>query len=147
MLRISKLTDYAVVLMAQAARHPVGSVRSAVELAGSSRIPVPTTEKILKILSRGGLLVSHRGNQGGYSLARPAKRISAAEIVSIMEGPIALTECGLPGICSLEDICTARHGWQQINQTVRRALQALTLEELARPRASVAPISLGKRSP
>lgn len=130
MLRISKLTDYAIVLMAEAALHPFGSVRSAADLADSSRIPVPTTEKILKALSRGGLLLSHRGAQGGYSLSRPATRISAAEIVRIMEGPIALTECAVPGMCSIEATCPTRQRWQRINRAVTGALQGLSLEDM-----------------
>ncbi len=137
MLRISKLTDYAIVLMAEAAVYPFGSVRSASDLADSSRIPVPTTEKILKALSRGGLLLAHRGAQGGYSLARPATSISAAEIVRIMEGPIALTECALPGVCSIESSCPTRRRWQQINRAVTGALQGLSLEDMLeeRPRS------------
>ncbi|MEO6419291.1 MAG: SUF system Fe-S cluster assembly regulator [Polyangiaceae bacterium] len=130
MLRISKLTDYAIVLMAEAAMHPFGCVRSASDLAVSSRIPAPTTEKILKALSRGGLLLSHRGTQGGYSLARPAERISAAEILRIMEGPIGLTECAFPGTCAIEKVCPTRQRWQQINRVVTSALQALSLEDM-----------------
>lgn len=147
MLRISKLTDYAIVLMAEAALYPLGSIRSAAELAVSARIPLPTTEKLLKTLVRGGLLVSHRGTQGGYSLARPAKGISAAEIVGIVEGPIAMTECVFPGLCSIEDICPTRQSWQQINRAVTGALQALSLEDMARPRAQLTPLTLVKRSP
>ncbi|HVH88183.1 MAG TPA: Rrf2 family transcriptional regulator, partial [Terriglobales bacterium] len=94
MIRLQKLTDYGLVLMTCVARHHEQSLHTARDLAVESHLPLPTVSKLLKQLLQGGLLVSHRGIKGGYSLARPPQAISIAEIVAALEGPIALTECG-----------------------------------------------------
>jgi FeS assembly SUF system regulator len=107
MLRISKLTDYATVLMASLAREPVGTCLPASQLADQTRLEQPTVAKVLKTLARSGLVQSVRGVNGGYRLNAPAEEISVAAIVRAMEGPIALTECGLePGLCSHESNCS-----------------------------------------
>ena len=110
MIRIAKLTDYAIVLLSHMAREPEGSVCTARGLVADSRLPLPTVGKILKTLSRAGILVSHRGAKGGYTLARSPGEISIAEIVAAVEGPIALTECsaGGPDLCVLEPFCPVR---------------------------------------
>src|SRR5437868_6650848 len=93
MVRLGKLTDYGMLLMSCFARSQPGTLRSARDLAEEARLPLPTVSKLLKELLHSGLLVSHRGFQGGYSLAKDPAEISLAEIVSALEGPIALTEC------------------------------------------------------
>jgi FeS assembly SUF system regulator len=132
MLRISKLTDYGVLLLTHLARdeQPVQSAR---DLAAASGLPLPTVSKVLKTLGRAGLLQSHRGTQGGFSLARPAKRISVAEIIAALEGPIALTDCSgtCRGVCELEAACPVRGHWRKITAVVHDALQALSLFDMA----------------
>lgn len=133
MLRISKLTDYATVLLAVLARQPEARV-SASQLAEMTKLETPTVAKVLKTLAQGGLVVSVRGVNGGYQLASPPEEVSVAEIVQAMEGPIALTECGLEtGLCSYESKCSLRGNWQRIGQAVEEALSALSLADLARP--------------
>lgn len=135
MVRIAKLTDYAIVLLAWLASGDDRPLFAAAELAAAAQLPYPTVSKILRVLSRAGLVISVRGFQGGYRLARPADRVSVAEIIAAMEGPIALTECSAdnPGLCDLEPLCPVTRNWQRINAAVRDALQNLTLEELTRP--------------
>jgi Rrf2 family protein len=89
--------------------------------------------KILKLLVRQGLLVSHRGVKGGYSLARPAAEMHAAEILRALEGAVALTVCieGSPGECDREHFCSVRGPWQRINKAVFEALAGVTLADLA----------------
>ena len=133
MLRISKLTDYATVLMAQLLDHS-DRPHSATVLAEQTRLELPTTAKVLKTLARAGLVESVRGVNGGYRLITPADQISIAAIIRAMEGPIALTECGLaPGLCSREHDCHLRGNWQRIGETVERALESMTLADLAAP--------------
>jgi len=134
MIRIAKLTDYAIVLLAYFAGD-AEQVRTARDLAAQAHISLPTVCKVLKALSRGGLLVSHRGVTGGYSLARQPQEISIAEIISVIEGPIAMTECSAkaPGLCELEPVCPVRSNWRRINQAVRQALENLTLADMTRP--------------
>jgi FeS assembly SUF system regulator len=134
MLRMTKQTDYGFVLLTRLALEP-DEVVAASELAEATRLPLPMVSKILKLLARHGLLCSHRGVKGGYSLARPAAAITAADILRALEGPVALTVCidGTPGECDREAFCAVRRPWQVINEAVDSALGRVTLDELARP--------------
>lgn len=133
MLRISKLTDYATVLLAAMARQPDACVPAS-RLAEQTRLETPTVAKVLKTLARAGLVKSVRGVNGGYQLAFAPEDLSVADMVRAMEGPIALTECGLePGLCSHESDCSLRGNWQRIGEAVEQALAELTLADLARP--------------
>lgn len=135
-MRLSSMTDYAVVTMCAAARH-CGSARvSASDLAEETGLPVPTVQKLVSLLSRAGLLRSVRGAGGGLKLARPAAAITLADIVEAVEGPIALTACVEAGRhdCGLEECCNVRPHWGVVNETLRGALAAVPLTQLARPR-------------
>jgi len=134
MIRLSRLTDYGIVLMAQLAEHGPGGTHNAREVAEQTRLPLPVVSKILKSLARGGLLHSHRGAKGGYALARPAAEITVPEMIAVLEGPISLTECSQhPGACPQEASCHVREPWQRINATVNAALASVTLADLAAP--------------
>lgn len=134
MLRMTKQTDYGIVLMTHMAIDPERRC-TAPELATETMIPLPMVSKILKILSKSDLLVSHRGVKGGYALARDPGEITVAEMITALEGPIAFTECieGAPGFCSQEAVCRLRGNWQRINMALTHALEGITLEELAHP--------------
>jgi len=134
MLRIAKLTDYATVLMVRLAREPARCF-SAVQLSDELGLPLPTVSKLLKRLLQAGLLTSMRGAGGGYSLAHAPHAVSVADVVSAIEGPVALTECSLgKGSCSLENNCATRANWQLISRAVRVALEAVSLADMALPR-------------
>ncbi|HKL54074.1 MAG TPA: SUF system Fe-S cluster assembly regulator [Wenzhouxiangellaceae bacterium] len=134
MLRIGKLTDYATVVMAELAEHP-GECWSASQVAEATRLELPTVAKVLKTLARSRLIESVRGVNGGYRLHYSPDSVSVAAIIRAMEGPIALTECGLePGLCSREHDCNLKGNWQRIGETVENALESLTLADLAAPR-------------
>jgi FeS assembly SUF system regulator len=135
MIRLGKLTDYGLVLMTRMAQHHERSQQTARDLAMESRLPLPTVSKLLKLLLQGGLLVSHRGVRGGYSLARAADAISVAEIVTILEGPIALTECStdVAGLCDLEQSCPIMKNQRVISQVIRGALEKVMLSDLIQP--------------
>jgi FeS assembly SUF system regulator len=128
MLRISRLTDYATVILANLGG---GALASAADIADRTRIGLPTVSKLLKALQHAGLVHSVRGARGGYQLARPAAEINAAEIIDAVEGPLALTECASgAGNCDLEATCLVGQGWQRISRAIRRALVSVSLEEL-----------------
>ena len=135
MLRLTKLADYGIVLLIHFARSEEGSVLPARDLAERSRLPLPTVSRILKGLSSGGILESHRGVKGGYSLARSPERVTVTEIISAIEGPIAMTVCtdGEPTDCEHEASCPAVNRWQVINQAINEALGRVTLAEMATP--------------
>jgi FeS assembly SUF system regulator len=132
MLRISKLTDYAIVMMVELARD--GELLSAHILAERVRVETPTATKVLKLLSGSGLLESFRGASGGYRVSREADDISVAEVIAAIEGPIAMTECSVEqGLCSHEDFCELRGNWQRISVAVSRALEEVSLAEMSAP--------------
>jgi FeS assembly SUF system regulator len=134
MLRISKLTDYAILMMVELTRD--GEMLSAHSLAERIRVEVPTASKVLKLLVGGGLLDSFRGVNGGYRVNRQAGDISVAEVIAAIEGPIAMTECSIEeGLCSQEDSCELRGNWQRISLAVADALQKVTLAEMGAPTA------------
>src|SRR5437899_2182061 len=134
MIRMSKLTDYGIVLLTYFANHAEGSEYSARQLAAETHLPLPMVGKILKLLAREGLLVSHRGASGGYRLARTPEKISVAEAIAAMEGPIAVMECiDSPGMCMHEGRCRVRGNWHKINATVIKALQGISLVDMTRP--------------
>lgn len=131
MIRMSKLTDYGIVLLAQLALRQERVPRTARDLAAATRLPLPVVSKLLKGLAREGLLASHRGANGGYSLACDPATLSVADMIAILEGPVALTECGAhPGLCTQERDCRVRAPWQRINEVIQGALARVTLAEL-----------------
>lgn len=134
MIRLTNLADYAVVLMAAAARAPEQRL-SAAHAAEATAIPAPTAAKLMGTLARGGLLVASRGVAGGFVLARAPEKISVADIVEAVDGPIALTACvsGEAHDCAIEGVCGVRGHWGPINVAVRAALQQVTLADLLKP--------------
>ena len=104
------------------------------ELASQTRLPFPVVSKILKLLTRAGLLISQRGSKGGYNLARSAAEISVVEMITALEGPVGITECTIhPGACPQEPSCHVRDPWQRINGAVQAALDSVTLADLSKP--------------
>ena len=142
MIRITRLTDYGIVLLTHFARHPERLTRNAPEIAAAAHLPLPTVSKILKILAREGLLVPHRGAKGGFSLARSPQDITVTDIISALEGPIALTECNVHGSdrCGIESLCPVSTNWRRINRAVLDALSGLTLAKMASPRPALLPL-------
>ena len=131
-MRLSKLADYAVVTMSAAARHCGGARTSASALAAETGLPAPTVQKLVSKLSAAGLLRSTRGAGGGLQLARPAAAITLAEIIEAIEGPIGLTHCVDDRDCAVDHSCAVRPHWKVVNETVRGALAAIALTDLAR---------------
>jgi len=145
MLRISRLTDYATVILASLGD---GGLASAADIAERTHIGLPTVSKLLKELQHAGLVRSMRGAHGGYLLARPAALINAAAIIDAVEGPVALTECaGGAGNCEIETTCLVGNGWQRISRAIRRALHEVSLEELVRRDAPFATLDFTRSGP
>lgn len=130
MLRVTKLTDYATVVMTVLASDP-DAIASAAGLAERAGLEPPTVAKVLKPLAQAGLVSAHRGAAGGYRLARAAADISLFEIVEAMEGPLSMTECSLhTGVCGIEQSCGARANWRRINDVVADALRSVSLAQM-----------------
>jgi FeS assembly SUF system regulator len=130
MLRMSKLTDYGTLVLSQLAASG-DAPASAGFVAGQTHLGLATVSKLLKALTRSGLVVSTRGSHGGYALARAPDEITAAEIIDALEGPVAITECSAQeGASNLEAYCRVGNAWQRINRSIREALQQITLADL-----------------
>lgn len=141
MIRLSRLTDYGVILMAYFAKFKPGHVLTAREIAETVGIPLPTVSKLLKKLSGANLIVSHRGVNGGYCLMRSPMDISVVEMLEVLEGPLGLTDCSYVAEhnCDLESTCMTKNPWKKINQVIREALSALSLADMSRSATSKNP--------
>ena len=132
-MRLARMTDYAVVVLAQMARESGGAVFTAAYLAAATGLPRPSVAKLLKNLAGQGIVRAQRGAAGGYGLARPAEAISLAEVVDALEGPVALTACSGGSACDYQASCPAHGHWDPINQAMRGALAAVSLAALGAP--------------
>ncbi len=138
MIRLNRLTDYAVVVLTRMANAP-GEVQTAPHLAEGSTVPLPTVAKLLKMLTRDGIVASQRGAAGGYVLSRAPEAITVMEIIRALEGPISLTSCvdGATGNCDVESLCPMRGNWDKVNMAIREALESVTLSDMAAPLFSI----------
>jgi FeS assembly SUF system regulator len=133
MLRISKLADYAIIIVSLMA-HKSQNILSAAQVAGEIHIGLPTVSKILKMLSTAQLVTAYRGTGGGYQLARAAHEITLAQIVIAIEGTLAMTECCSSEIlCALDSFCSIKENWKTINKIILTTLGSLTLADMMRP--------------
>jgi FeS assembly SUF system regulator len=143
MIRLSRLTDYAVALLSHMGKAQSPALWAAADLAEKSGLQLPTVAKILKMLAKSGLISAHRGASGGYRLARAAADISVAEIIEAMDGPIAITDCTTGSAhsgCNIESICPMSDGWNKVNRAVRKALEDVSLDEM-----SASPLSASRQ--
>ena len=142
MLRVSKLTDYATVVMTVLADEPA-EVFSAQELAERAHLELPTVSKLLKQLAQAELVESFRGVNGGYRLARAPERINLADILVAMEGPFGMTECSAhQGLCGYEPHCGVRGNWRAVSEVIETTLRQMTLADMRRPPPKRAAIPL-----
>ncbi|MBL4907630.1 MAG: SUF system Fe-S cluster assembly regulator [Sneathiella sp.] len=137
MIKLSKMTDYGVVIMSEMAKIE-GRTMTAPDLSLHTGLKVPTAAKILRVLAKSGLLSSLRGAHGGYRLDRHPKSISIAEIVRVMEGPVAVTSCvdESHDNCSVESCCPMRGGWDKINRAINAAMEEVTLSDMCQDTAA-----------
>jgi FeS assembly SUF system regulator len=130
MLRLGRLTDYAIVIAASLADRE-GYKANARDLAEVTGIPWPTVVKLLKLLARARVLSSIQGRRGGYALARPPGGIDLVEIIEAVEGRIGLTECNRESRnCEILASCLTQRHWQVINRSLREALRGIRLADL-----------------
>ncbi len=137
MLRLNKLTDYAVVILARMAADPAKRFNTA-ELAAGTSVPEPTVAKILKELAKSELVESFRGATGGYRLLRGGDAITVRQVIEAVEGPVSMVECldAESACCASQKKCPLRGKWEPVNAAIVRALDGVTLADLwnAQPR-------------
>jgi FeS assembly SUF system regulator len=137
MIRLSKLTDYAVALLSHMGNGGKEGLWTASDLTDKSGLPMPTVAKVLKILAKSGVVSAQRGAAGGYKLTKPAAEITIASIIEAMDGPISITACADSSAghqdCLISNVCPLSAGWSKVNKSIRAALEAVTLAEMGVP--------------
>lgn len=132
MLKISKLADYAVVVLTAMADAQGDARLTATGISTATRLPEPTVAKVLKLLAKAGVVSATRGATGGYILERPLSRIAVADVIAAVDGPVSLTACvsGGEGGCSYEGSCSVRGRWDGVNIAIRSALESVSLADM-----------------
>ena len=134
MLRLNRMTDYAIVVLGALA-HRHGDVVATAHLAGLTGLAQPTVAKVSKILLAADLVDTQRGVHGGYRLTKAPADISLVDIVEAMEGPIAVTDRvdGAQDRCADSNRCFMNNHWNHVNLAIRNALNEVSLENLTDP--------------
>jgi Rrf2 family protein len=146
MLRLTKKADYGLMALKYLAEHaacagvsatdapPPSTAQSAKDIAEAYHIPPQLLAKILQVLARAGLLVSHAGTHGGYALARPATEITAFEVIRAIDGPLFITSCiTIHGACDLAGHCTIKEPLRKVNDSIKDLLSGIRIADLAEP--------------
>lgn len=134
MIRITRQTDYAILLLTYMASQEMEHVHTSRSLAEWSGLSIPMVSKIMKPLARTEIVLSHRGAKGGHTLSRPADRITVGQIIAAIEGPIHMTPCtNETGVCEQESICLVKVNWERISDAVRGAVDNVRLSEMIGP--------------
>jgi Rrf2 family protein len=133
MLQLTMAGEYSVRAMLHLATKPRGAIVSTNEISQQWDIPVEFLRKIVQVLSRAGLILSHRGIHGGVKLARPAEEITLLEVIEASEGKLALNKCLIhSGFCPRDSWCAVHVVWAEAQEKVKDTLRAHTIAELAR---------------
>ncbi|HTV06634.1 MAG TPA: Rrf2 family transcriptional regulator [Acidobacteriaceae bacterium] len=131
MLRLTKKADYGLMALKYLAEHPGEASLSAKDIADAYRIPPQLLAKILQQLAREGLLRSHAGMNGGYTLAKAPDSITAFEVIRIIDGPLFITSCVTEsGICDLTNSCTIKEPLARVNDSISNVLKAIRISDL-----------------
>ncbi|HEX5236453.1 MAG TPA: Rrf2 family transcriptional regulator [Silvibacterium sp.] len=131
MLRLTKKADYGLMALKYLAEHPGEASLSAKDVAEAYHIPPQLLAKILQQLAREGLLRSHAGMNGGYTLARSPQDITVFEVIRIIDGPLFITSCvTVSGTCDLTDSCTIKEPLARVNDSITDLLKKIRISDL-----------------
>jgi Rrf2 family protein len=131
MLRLTKKADYGLMALKFIAEHEDSVSLSAKDIAEAYHIPPQLLAKILQRLARVGLLRSHAGMNGGYTLSKAAKDITAFEVIRAIDGPLFITSCVTEsGSCDLTDSCTIKEPLARVNDSISDVLKKIRISDL-----------------
>lgn len=140
MLRLTKKADYGLMALKFLAEHPEDTSLSARDIAEAYHIPPQLLAKILQRLAKVGILRSHAGMSGGYTLVRPPSAISAFEVIHAIDGPLFITSCGTSQTgCDLTASCTIREPLARVNDSISGLLRNISIADLAEPPGAAPP--------
>lgn len=132
MLHISKLADYATLIMGFLSEEQPGKSYSAKYIAITLQMTQTTVSKLLKSLVKSGLILSERGMHGGYRLARSPDQITLTELIAAIDGKSGLTDCCIGKYCSKQTVCKTQTNWKLLHQAIYQALGQFTLHDIAK---------------
>ena len=135
MIKLNKMTDYAIVCLGMLARNP-GNSMSATELSKETGLTLSTVQKLLKLLViKSELIIAQRGSQGGYILNKKSSDISVVQIIEALDGPISITACvdSSDNFCEVSNICFLGGKWNKVNEVIRNSLNDISLDDLLNP--------------
>lgn len=135
LMNVGRRVDYAVRALSYLAGQPLGKIVSRVDIEEKQDIPSYYLSKIMKDLVAGGLVRSHIGSKGGFSLARSAQAITIKEVYETVERPISLMECLEKGqdYCSYCSVCTQISVWDKAQTLLANYLASVSIGDIAAP--------------
>jgi Rrf2 family protein len=134
MLRLTKKADYGLMALKYLAEHVSDPSISARDIAQAYHIPPQLLAKVLQRLAKVGILRSHAGMSGGYSLLKQPREISAFEVIHAIDGPLFITSCGPSHSgCDLTDSCTIKEPLARVNDSISGLLRSISIADLAEP--------------
>jgi Rrf2 family cysteine metabolism transcriptional repressor len=134
-VRLSTRGEYASRAMLELTLHWPHRSLHVRDISSAQDIPERFLEQILLLLKRAGYLRSRKGPKGGYHLAKPPSQITVAEVIRVMDGPLAPIDCvsvTAHEVCPLEDSCGLRWLWKEVRDSVARILEGTTFAQVAR---------------
>lgn len=137
-MQLTRAADYAVRVMIHLAGLPPGTRASRAQLAEAAECPEQFLSKVLQGLTRAGLMVSHRGNTGGFELPEKHRSATLLQVVECIEGPIRLNSClDDDQSCTRRGWCPGHLVWAEAQRTMLEVLGRASLQDLARRAATV----------
>jgi Rrf2 family cysteine metabolism transcriptional repressor len=133
-MRLSTKGEYASRAVLEISLHHPHQLLHIQEIASAQGIPVRFLEQILLMLKRAGYLRSKKGPNGGYYLAKDPAQISVAEVIRVMDGPLAPIDCvsvTAHEVCPRESYCGLRWLWKEVRDSVAEILEKTTFKDLA----------------
>ena len=131
MLKLTKKADYGLMAMKHLAERAPHGACSAKDVADAYGIPQEALAKILQRLVKAGLLHSQHGMNGGYTLARDPRTISAFEVIRAIDGPLFITSCiTIRGECDQTDRCTIKEPLRRVNESIEQVLRRISISEM-----------------
>jgi Rrf2 family protein len=132
-MNVGRRVDYAVRALSYLAGQPAGRVISRAEIEKSQDIPSFYLSKIMKDLVAGGLVQSHIGSKGGFTLAKTASAISIKDVYETVERPLVLMECLETGMdyCSFCSVCLQKSIWEEAQSVLANFLAGVTIANIA----------------
>ena len=129
-MKISTRGRYGLRILLDLALHDNGSPRMIRDIAGSQRISEKYISRLIIDLRRAGMVKSIRGSRGGYRIARYPKNLTVLDVIEVMEGPVSLIDCVTTECCDRQRGCAVRSIWCDMNNQIRSALAAVTLQDV-----------------